>query len=514
MRPALSGLVLCLALLHGQIASAADDVVPASTDAYLALLPVSDDMYGAAPKVVNGLTTSGFPTVGLLLGPGLGVCSGTLIGCRTFLTAAHCVQNSLDPANYLVFFQHNLPSAISAISVNPSYSGMGGGHDLAILTLADPVNGLSPTKINTFSRPPFQTPGAVAGFGREGDPFQATGIKRFGEVTTASCSTVSNSNHICWRFRAPFGPPGTNSSTCQGDSGGPLFIGVTSGLVLAGVTSGGNLSCLPPNDPWDSDVFVDRSWIQSTAGADLNNTTCGALPPAGSPLAPILGAMGTLRPSNVEDTYTFEVPSGTSVLGLTLNGDLGSTDFDLYAAPGTGLDPSTAPCQGESLLSLEACFFSSPTPGTWTLQANRFSGTGQYQLTVTLFGPTGGAGPCVPSSTRLCISDQTGDRRFSAEVAWNRPGALGQAGAIDLSDRGVRRGGLFWIGNPSNPEILLKVLNGCAINDHYWVFYSAGTNQGLDLVVRDTVTGNVWTGTNPNGTLAPPVADLTAFPCE
>lgn len=45
-----------------------------------------------ADKIVNGVALSGFPSVGLLLnGPSPSVCTGTLIGCSTFLTAAHCV---------------------------------------------------------------------------------------------------------------------------------------------------------------------------------------------------------------------------------------------------------------------------------------------------------------------------------------------------------------------------------------------------------------------------------------
>ena len=45
------------------------------------------------PQIVNGIVTSDLPSVGLLLDAtdGLGVCTGTLIGCRTFVTAAHCV---------------------------------------------------------------------------------------------------------------------------------------------------------------------------------------------------------------------------------------------------------------------------------------------------------------------------------------------------------------------------------------------------------------------------------------
>src|SRR5687768_5172867 len=48
---------------------------------------------GAHP-IVNGQATTEFPTTGILLSgssPATLLCSGTLIGCDRFLTAAHCV---------------------------------------------------------------------------------------------------------------------------------------------------------------------------------------------------------------------------------------------------------------------------------------------------------------------------------------------------------------------------------------------------------------------------------------
>lgn len=61
----------------------------------------------AYPRIVNGLTTHAYAAVGALLRGDLTAptehlpitadtatpyCSGTLIGCRTFLTAAHCLD--------------------------------------------------------------------------------------------------------------------------------------------------------------------------------------------------------------------------------------------------------------------------------------------------------------------------------------------------------------------------------------------------------------------------------------
>ena len=47
--------------------------------------------------------------------------------------------------------------------------------------------------------------------------------------------------------------------------------------------------------------------------------------------------------------------------------------------------------------------------------------------------------------------------------------------------------------NAANPEVLIKVLDGCGFNNHYWVFYAATTSVGFDLTVRDTTTGDSMT---------------------
>ena len=123
---------------------------------------------------------------------------------------------------------------------------------------------------------------------------------------------------------------------------------------------------------------------------------------------------------------------------------------------------------------------------------------------------------CTPNPATLCVDDQPGDRRFEATVFFsttqgNQPTGFGTA--IPLSSVGVPSGGIFWFTNPENPEMLLKVLNGCAFNGHYWVFYAAGTNFALEVEVTDTVTGSTWLSLNPDRRQAPPIGDIVAFPC-
>lgn len=125
-------------------------------------------------------------------------------------------------------------------------------------------------------------------------------------------------------------------------------------------------------------------------------------------------------------------------------------------------------------------------------------------------------GSCSPSSTTLCLDDQPNDHRFKVEVSYatiQGGGFSGDGQAIPLSSLGVIHGGLFWFFGADNPEILVKVLNGCASNGRYWVFYSAGTNVGFTLKITDTTTGLIFQSNNPDVHLAPPVADTSTLPC-
>jgi hypothetical protein len=248
----------------------------------------------AVPRIVNGLTTQGRPTTAaILFGPARrALCTGVLIGCQTVLTAAHCVCangrastcGTPDPSNVAVYLQHGGIVGVAAIDVHPAYAFAEAG-DLAVLTLAAPMWGVAPTPINATATPAVGTAGAIAGFGISGGPAGGGGLKREGAVVTAGCAgEVPEPAHVCWSFAEPIGSPGTDSNTCAGDSGGPLFVDLGAGEVVAGITSGGSAgNCMPPDVSFDANVFENRDFIESVAGADLASATCGPVSHVGDP---------------------------------------------------------------------------------------------------------------------------------------------------------------------------------------------------------------------------------------
>ena len=127
-------------------------------------------------------------------------------------------------------------------------------------------------------------------------------------------------------------------------------------------------------------------------------------------------------------------------------------------------------------------------------------------------------GACEPDDTTLCIDDAPGDGRFKVQVTFDTElggGLNGTALATSLSGLGAPTGGLFTFFDPSVPEMVLKVINGCDSNDHYWIFFSAGTNAGFTVTVEDLIADSApWTYTNPDLTAAPAVQDILALPCD
>jgi predicted esterase len=119
--------------------------------------------------------------------------------------------------------------------------------------------------------------------------------------------------------------------------------------------------------------------------------------------------------------------------------------------------------------------------------------------------PAAVPGPCVPGPTRLCLRGG----RFRVEVAWRD--FQGQTGAGQVVPGAADGSGLFWFFSPDNWEMLVKVLDGCGLNGHYWVFASATTTVEYDLTVTDTRTGSAARYHNPPGTAPPALTDTGAL---
>jgi hypothetical protein len=87
----------------------------------------------------------------------------------------------------------------------------------------------------------------------------------------------------------------------------------------------------------------------------------------------------------------------------------------------------------------------------------------------------------------------------------------GQTGVGSVAACSTADSGLFWFFHPDNWELMVKVLDGCALNGHHWVFAAATTTVEYTLTVTDTLTGETKAYHNPLGTPAVAITDTSAL---
>ena len=113
------------------------------------------------------------------------------------------------------------------------------------------------------------------------------------------------------------------------------------------------------------------------------------------------------------------------------------------------------------------------------------------------------SGACATGGSNLCL----GNGRYKITATWQSPSASGSGTAVQLTPDT----GYFWFFNSANVEMVIKVLNACALNSRYWVFAGGLTNVNVVVTVTDTQTGQVRTYTNPQSTAFQPIQDTDAF---
>jgi hypothetical protein len=355
------------------------------------------------PRIINGVPTSDFPSVGALLHGGDPAtaepnCTGTMIGCETMLTAAHCVD--FGPGDqFTVFLPHAGFFSVASVAINPDAGGPDTYRsDLAVLKLGAPVSGIRPSRLNTLGAVPDGTRGTIVGHGLV--LASELGPKNQGQVTTAPCPSfdppvLSPAGALCWSFEKPYGPPGANSTVCNGDSGGPIFVDLGAGPAIAGVASGilsrdGTARCIPPQYGVEAPVDQFLSWIESEGGPDLANLRCGAVVQVGDGGTSVSAFSGTLAEGTPDARHELVVPANAVELRVTMAGATqffdDGRDFDLYVKAGSPPTTTDFDCAQEHPSQFAACSFMAPAAGTWHVLVHRNSGAGSYQVTATAFG--------------------------------------------------------------------------------------------------------------------------------
>jgi V8-like Glu-specific endopeptidase len=231
----------------------------------------SDAILGGTPDT----TTTDVFLIGMTFNNGnTGLCSALLIGARSLITAAHCVDPALaNGAQSVTIKGTNKPSDsmassadyldITDVRLHPQWTGQAGTYDIAALLLASPP-GVSPRQINRTPLDSSFTGQMVraVGYGRTDPAVSDSGTRHTVTVTVTGVSGTTFS----------LGVSGS-AGTCVGDSGGPSFHIFPDGIERAvGLHSYGSASC---GDGTDDRIdpfapFVDQ-WL-----ADEEPNHCGS----------------------------------------------------------------------------------------------------------------------------------------------------------------------------------------------------------------------------------------------
>ncbi len=152
-----------------------------------------------------------------------GACSGTVIGSRAVLTAAHCLSGDT-AAVRLWLGPGTLEIRAESFQAIPLYRENTDSPDVGVV-IAPQDLGRAPMPLLVSREARVGETAVIAGWGK--DQFGNGTILRAGTTTIAAVGTAS----LETRYSE------TSSGVCSGDSGGPLLLSQDGVWAVAGVTS-------------------------------------------------------------------------------------------------------------------------------------------------------------------------------------------------------------------------------------------------------------------------------------
>ena len=222
-----------------------------------------------------------------------------------------------------------------------------------------------------------------------------------------------------------------------------------------------------------------------------------------STAAATAGATATTRPARPTNLQSRALSTTESVLSWT-DAAKNESEFRLDvrwdARPWEELGSIPADAKSLFVVALE--------PGTtyfFRLRAVNSVGSSGFsnETAVTAFFEPGSVSGCAPQGGVMCL----GGGRYRITATYEGNGQKGKAGSTALS----AEAGYFYFFSPGNVEVLVKVIDGCALNERGWVFTSGLTNMRVLMVVTDTKTGATSTYLSEAGKAFPAIQDTQAF---
>lgn len=225
---------------------------------------LEDNPSSLVASILNGSDDPGHPAIGSIQG-GPSFCTATLLGSKTVLVAAHCLQDtvpytfSLGGKTYAVASLKPHPNwaQVSSFPELPNADWKFSIHDIGVVLLKDPVQGIKPMRV-AYVKPPVGQAVSLIGFGSGKKEKAANVVGAIGKDFVLY-GTIG-------------GLTGTNGLTCMGDSGGPTLVKEAGEERVLGVHSMANCTTYTQ----DTRVSTHLKWLKAQSSEIVD-------PPDGGP---------------------------------------------------------------------------------------------------------------------------------------------------------------------------------------------------------------------------------------